>query len=285
MKVTTTRHLLLAGMFALILLGGMVPNVALAANEPKVEVCHRPPDNPTNFQTIRIPPDHLQGHLVHGDIEGACNAACAVLCDDGDQCTIDDTGDCETNGCPTVPAQIDCSDGNACTADACISRLGCAHREAVTCVPPDRCTASVCAPGTGACVTTPIVCPAGSTCDLATGDCKVEGAPDPECAGQSCGNFTTCNAGGSCGADGVCASTFEGGGLCINRHTRCRGLTYCYRAGSSECNPGEICIVDSCCGLGVCVPGSQYCSNVEADFTPDPLQREPLGTTIGDPRD
>jgi subtilisin family serine protease len=38
----------------------------------KVEICHYPPDNPENAQTLMIDADSLDDHLTHGDTEGPC---------------------------------------------------------------------------------------------------------------------------------------------------------------------------------------------------------------------
>ena len=100
--------------------------------------------------------------------------------------------------------------------------------------------------------------------------------PDPECAGQTCGTFTTCNPGGSCGFNGVCGSTASGGGLCIDGSTLCAGLADC--AGGA-CAGGSICFVNSCCGRPVCVPPSQFCSNTESPSAP-PLSSPANGPTI-----
>jgi len=104
---------------------------AVFAGAAKVEVCHVPPDNPDNFHTITISENALAAHLAHGDIEGACNAVCATLCDDGDACTIDDTGDCELVGCPVTPEAVDCNDSLLCTVDACDSTIGCVYPDVV----------------------------------------------------------------------------------------------------------------------------------------------------------
>ncbi|HKY60640.1 MAG TPA: hypothetical protein VJP59_06465 [Gemmatimonadota bacterium] len=42
------------------------------ADDVKVLVCHVPPGNPDNVQTIEISEDALEAHLAHGDTEGAC---------------------------------------------------------------------------------------------------------------------------------------------------------------------------------------------------------------------
>jgi 5'-nucleotidase len=39
----------------------------------KVEVCHEPPGNPSNFHTIRISEKALKAHLAHGDTAGKCD--------------------------------------------------------------------------------------------------------------------------------------------------------------------------------------------------------------------
>lgn len=62
-------------------------------------------------------------------LEGSCNQHCAFLCDDGDECTIDDYGDCENNGCRPMELRDknDCDDGIMCTRDYCLSSSGCHH--------------------------------------------------------------------------------------------------------------------------------------------------------------
>lgn len=260
MEFTKMRNLFFGLVFALILVVGIVPNTTMAANLPKVQVCHRPPGNPANFHTINISQNALPAHLAHGDLVGACNALCAILCDDADACTIDDTGNCETSGCPSSRTPVNCSDSNLCTIDTCDPGSGCINT-AVTCSAPDPCTVSACSPATGACVDTPTVCPAGSTCNVANGLCEDDSNPDPECDGQTCLTFTTCNEGGSCNLSGVCGSIAEGGGLCTDGSTVCAGLVLC-PGGTSDCPASSICMVDSCCGDPVCVPSSQFCSDL-----------------------
>jgi hypothetical protein len=168
----------------------LVAGPAWAGPAPKVEICHIPPDNPSNFHTITVSSNALPAHLAHGDLGGACNNVCATLCDDQNACTIDDTGDCETAGCPTVPAPVDCNDGNLCTDDSCDSNSGCVNTE-VVCDDPDLCTLNTCAPDTGECVTSPVSCPDGFTCDLGTGACEPDIPGDP-CEGVVCDDGFTC---------------------------------------------------------------------------------------------
>jgi hypothetical protein len=37
-----------------------------------VTICHIPPGNPNNAQTIMVSSEEVQGHLDHGDTLGAC---------------------------------------------------------------------------------------------------------------------------------------------------------------------------------------------------------------------
>jgi len=116
------------------------------AGSPKFDVCHFPPGNPENYHTIKISENALDAHVAHGDLIGACDAGCAVLCDDGNACTIDDTGDCLVNGCPTTPEAVDCSDESACTDDSCDPGTGCVN-EVVVC----ETAGDVCNESTGVC--------------------------------------------------------------------------------------------------------------------------------------
>lgn len=72
----------------------------------------------------------------------------------------------------------------------------------------------------------------------------------PECVEASCGNFIPC---ASSNPDCVCVSTDQGG-FCIPGSTACTSLQTCPGGQSSECPPGSVCAVDTCCGVGVCVP-------------------------------
>ena len=178
--------------------------------ETKVEVCHIPPGNPDNFHTITISENALSAHLAHGDLGGACDDVCATLCDDGDACTIDDTGDCEQNGCPATRVSVNCDDGNECTADSCAPGSGCVNTartgeacdDGAVCTGPDACDAggvcggsvisnccesdgdcgvdlcsrTSCDIGTNRCAENPVVCTAPDLCTVSmcapdTGEC------------------------------------------------------------------------------------------------------------------
>lgn len=148
--------------------------LAGAAHAAKVDVCHLPPDNTANFHTIKISENALGAHLAHGDFTGPCDALCQELCDDGDACTIDDTADCEQNGCPTTHEPVDCDDSNACTDDTCNPLGGCSN-VALVCESGDLCTVSACSDGF--CYDTPKSCDSGESCEPETGLCE----PDATC--------------------------------------------------------------------------------------------------------
>lgn len=163
-------------------------NSANAAPGAKVEVCHIPPGNPDNFHTITISEKALAAHLSHGDLLGPCSQVCAALCDDGDHCTVDDTGDCEVQGCPAFPRdEVHCGEATQCTQSACDPSVGCVFDileglpcdDEAVCTENDECNAD------GAC--------AGTERE----DC---------CIDDSACNPTYCN-GNFCGIDNMCAST------------------------------------------------------------------------------
>ena len=99
-----------------------------AAPPPKVEICHIPPDDPTNFHTISVSESALAAHLDHGDFEGACGLHCEELCDDSNSCTNDSAACLEgQKGCilSDLRPPVNCDDGVSCTADSCDSVSGC----------------------------------------------------------------------------------------------------------------------------------------------------------------
>jgi hypothetical protein len=116
---------------------------------------------------------------------------------------------------------------------------------------PDGCTDTNADPSN--CGTCGVVCSTGQAC--ASGTCTTN--PNPECMGQTCETFTPCNA-NACSGNGVCGSTAEGGGLCIDGSTLCSSLATC--TTSADCPSGVICFVNSCCVVGVCVPPADFCS-------------------------
>jgi hypothetical protein len=112
--------------------------LAYAGSSDKVTICHFPPGNPDNYQTITISASALPAHLAHGDYPGPC------------------ANDCKLFG-------TSCNDNNLCTTDTCNPDGTCANTQAVDCTNTNPCIqSSQCDPATGACVDTPS--PAGTAC-------------------------------------------------------------------------------------------------------------------------
>lgn len=80
--------------------GALLLGSAAMAGQPKVNVCHRPPGNPANFNIISVAPSAVPAHLAHGD-----NVVGPEICGDGidNDCNgvVDDANVCG-------PAVLDC---------------------------------------------------------------------------------------------------------------------------------------------------------------------------------
>jgi hypothetical protein len=240
---------LLPGMLAIgVFLVAYTPLVSptRAAPAPKVKVCHIPPGNPANFHTIKVGESALSSHLAHGDFAGPCDDLCSVICDDGNACTIDDTGDCEDNGCPTSPEAVDCNDGEACTMDTCEPATGCEYTPVSgTCV----------VSGPGDCELDTGVCSAGSCqpdprpgCCTETPEC--EAVDEDRCTIEHCLPCATENCIGK-----TCQEVSE-----IECQTDACHLTVCV---DGECTPPEMidCDDDNFCTEDSCDPDSGFPCN------------------------
>jgi agmatine/peptidylarginine deiminase len=175
---------------------------------------------------------------------------------DDDPCTDEVCvgGACTTRPSPECCAtDAECDDENACTTDACVE---------------------------GRCAHTAKQCPAGQTCNPATGQCAAGCVP--QCAGRQCGAD---GCGGSCGTCGGGAQCFVG--MCVND---CVGVPYegcCDGAVAWYCNPQAGTLVSEPCGEGQAAAypfcgwtGPQngyYCSDAEVGAEPSgalPLECE-----------
>ncbi len=88
----------------------------------KAEVCHIPQGNNVKFHTITVSEKAVAAHLKHGDKPGACGTIDEVLCDDGDQCTVD-TWQEETAICTNATAEPS-PEKNDCTTDQSTTGYG-----------------------------------------------------------------------------------------------------------------------------------------------------------------
>jgi hypothetical protein len=211
-----------------------LPNAANAA-EDKVTICHLPPGNPQNRQTIVVGSSAVAAHLKHGDSLGACPSGCqlnANACDDGNLCTTDV---CLSDGTCSHKA-VSCDDGNICTLDACDPQLGCTY------TPVSASNRSPCNDG-NAC-TNPDIC--------ANGTCS--GTPVAGC----------CNTGADCSDNNACTDDTCTGNVCQNTPKTCTSDNKCLAAYCDPqtggcattpvaCDDSNICTDDSCDPATGCV--------------------------------
>jgi len=120
---------LLAGVLALVLVAGMTsPAFAGGPAPQKITICHIPPGNPNNPQTIEVASPSLPAHIAHGDTLGACSTITVTKIVDGGPLAVanfplelDNNFGPVTSGVPVevFPATIytvseSCNDGAEC---------------------------------------------------------------------------------------------------------------------------------------------------------------------------
>ncbi len=119
MRIQKLSFISLAVGIACVVVLGLSQVGTVFAESRIVRVCHIPPGNPSNFQTIYVGEKALLAHIGHGDLPGyGCGTYAELVCDDGDASTVDafyaGTYDC----IPAVErALTDCDDGIDCTID------------------------------------------------------------------------------------------------------------------------------------------------------------------------
>lgn len=175
----------------------------------------------------------------------------ALLCEDGDPCTINDK--CVDGDCMAGVA-ANCSDANPCTDDSCEAGLGCAHDfNSKSCDDGNGCTlGDVCADG---------VCTAGVglVCDDVN-PCTDDGC-DPDSGCTHLPNAVACSDGNACTANDICADGFcaPGGGVFCDDDNPCTSdwcdpLSGCvHKLNDSPCSDGDVCTLDDHCHLGDCI--------------------------------
>ncbi len=181
---------------------------AVAHAEKKVTLCHIPPGDPANPQTISVGEAAVRAHLAHGDQVGACATGCPPSCDDGNLCTSDT---CAADG-QCVHSPVTCDDGNVCTGDVCDPTAGCLAlpndglpcNDGNDCTNADTCAGTACR-GTAiaGCCAVDTDCADGDACTDDTcflGSCQ---NPPRACAVENKCLAGFCNA----NADGACETT------------------------------------------------------------------------------
>ena len=212
------NHPKAAWLFAIVLLA----SAEAAYGEKKVTLCHFPPGNIAQPQTIWVGEAAVSAHLAHGDQTGACPSACPSGCDDGNLCTADS---CGPDGL-CLHTAVSCDDGKGCTLDACDPAVGCLRiaNEGQACDDGNACTSADSCAGT-----------------------ECHGTAIPGC----CANVADCDDANSC-TDDSCAL-----GSCQNVPRNCAVEDKCL-AGYCNANSGGACetTVVSCDDSNVCTDDS-----------------------------
>jgi len=181
-------------------LAGGGPCSAEETAKGKVTVCHVPPGNPGNPQTLCIGaagvPAHVPGHVATGDHLGECasNPCGDGTCDEqgGEDCSTCelDCGTCEFCGDNVCNNGEDCG---TCPGDcgACCGNGTCEPERDENC---STCEAD-CACGTGEACSNG-ACTSAGCCDVGTSHCFTcdpSGATvNPDCEGNTCVPASTC---------------------------------------------------------------------------------------------
>lgn len=186
-----------------------------------------------------------------------------TACDDGDNCT--DLDQCFGGQCMHGDV-IDCSDGNACTIDTCVSPIGlCVHNataannlscnaDNTACTAGDKCAGGTCVPG-------PLtVCSANSTCttrvcNATDGVCyNVYTAAGTPCSddGDVCVDGTTCDGLGNC-TNGFNVSIDDFNQCTVDACHPITGISHDNATlNGTLCNDTTLCSTTSLCLMGIC---------------------------------
>lgn len=139
----------------------------------KTAICHLPPSDTANFQTIYVSDNAVVDHLAHGDLLGACENNCDALCPTGNKCMY---SVCNDEEC-LPPMDVDCGSGDLCISDSCDNETGCVQTPE-DCDDANLCTLDQCDSNTGACLHYPKPCFSmpcvHASCSQATGLCVQE---------------------------------------------------------------------------------------------------------------
>ncbi len=244
-----------------------------------------------SYDQDSAPPSPIEGRPCTGDNDCQTDTPCGVgvctdgkcrlqpgpngfVCDDNDICTLHDA--CFKGAC--IGSAVQCSDGNACTLDACDPITGCVHAPTnQSCSDGDPCTAYRCTDGS--CFAFGSACDDGNPCTQE--DCSgTLGCHTVALSGPTCDDGNPCTADDKC-TFGAC----KGGGLCDDDNActadSCEGSGGCQHVNLTQiCSDGQVCTnFDNCidgackgtlktcddgnpCTSDTCDPKNAACSNV-----------------------
>ena len=207
-------------------------------------------------------------------IDDNCDGQTDESCDDGEPCTVNDA--CNVNDC--AGTLKNCNDGNACTADTCVS--GNCNHPSYPCNDNNACTADSCDPASG-CTHPPLTdaCDDGDPCtkndNCGTGTCM--GTPDTcddanACTTDACvgasgcthvNNTAACDDGNPCTPNDACsggACVGGSGGACDDGNActddTCDAGICGHVNNAGACSDGDGCTAGDACAAGSCVAGA-----------------------------
>jgi cysteine-rich repeat protein len=196
----------------------LLASAETARADKKVTLCHLPPGNPANPQTISVGEAAVAAHLAHGDQLGACQLTCPASCDDGNLCTSDS---CGANG-QCQHSLVSCEDGVVCTRDACDPAVGCLRlpNDGLSCDDGNDCTSADACAGT--------VCRGTAIADCCAGDADCDDR-DP-CTEDACFLGRCQNSLRNCAVENKCLAGFcnaNAQGACETTEVSCDDSNVC----------------------------------------------------------
>ncbi|HAN30172.1 MAG TPA: hypothetical protein DCQ06_01110, partial [Myxococcales bacterium] len=178
------------------------------------------------------------------------------VCDDGDPCNLGDK--CVSGACKAGSVK-DCSDGNPCTQDSCVSETGqcksIPNQVGGACDDDNACTTNdVCEKG-GKCFGALKKCDDGKVCTIDKCDTNVGQCFYENNTGQACKDGNGCTLGDSC-ISGVCQS---GSSKLCNDSQPCtddscdpQSGACLFKANQNVCDDGNPCTLKDACQAGKC---------------------------------
>ncbi|HYP88093.1 MAG TPA: MYXO-CTERM sorting domain-containing protein [Polyangiaceae bacterium] len=223
---------------------------------------------------------------------GSCEKKACVRTpvDDGDSCTngsggcykgsccpgcIDKSGTCMPGGaldaCGVSSGKlatcVDCTDGNACTAEACVSGscqypaadAGTSCDDGDKCNGDDACSGTSCKPGT------PLNCDDGESCTKDS--CGPGGCVHEALTGDKCSDGDPCTAGDKCGSDGKCGKgtpiNCDDGEACTTDSCKDGTCVHDAKSNTTTCNDNNACTTGDKCTGGLCAGASASSSTCD----------------------
>jgi cysteine-rich repeat protein len=217
------------------------------------------------------------GNVLNGD---CCNSECqfepaSSLCSDGVYCNGAET--CDSAGVCLAGMPVDCSDGIACTVDACDETSDvCIHDpDSTSCDDLQYCNGiEVCDPLVGCQPGTPVDCPDDGAFCTGTEYCN-ENADTCASTDNPCQPGYVCNeVSDTCDPEVVCGNgAVEQGEECDDGNTEggdCCSATCTFEAAGSPCPDIEYCDgAEACDGNGVCLDTTPVDCNDDVACTVD----------------